>query len=139
MDNPAAGQAASPKAQFQWRSRCWAGYTGFVAVLLVAMLTNNEAYAHARLVISLLAVSLPSLIAQMLLDFVVSVRQGRRKSAKRGLAATLGLFPSLGAVTMLVGHFSWIAAVIFVLLIFYWFLVIDRVIYLASNDPKSDI
>lgn len=129
-----AVERPSLKEQNEHRFRVWAGYTGFVAVVLVAMLTSDASYPHKTLIISLLAVSLPSLAGRLLLDFVM-LRQGRRKSAKRGLAVFLGIAPSFTAITMLVGHFSRIAAVAFVLLTVFWFLVIDRIIYL---NPKAD-
>ena len=119
-------------------SKLFGGYTAFVAALLVATFANSKEYPRAWIVISLLAVSLPSLVAYMLLDFVVRVKQIRKKSAFRGAAAGLGFFPSLLGVAALIGHFSVIASVLFVLLTLFWMLALDVVVYLGRY-PGSDI
>jgi hypothetical protein len=96
----------SPREQHERQSKLVGGYTAFVAALLVATFANSKDYSHAWIVISLLAVSLPSLIAYMLLDFVVQVKQMRKRSAFRGVAAGLAFLPSLLGITSLIGHFS---------------------------------
>jgi hypothetical protein len=63
----------------------------------------------------------------------------RRKSAFRGLAAALGFFPSLAGIAILVGHFSLIAAALFLLLPLFWALVMDMVTFLGAGDPKSEV
>jgi hypothetical protein len=84
-----------------------------------------------------LAVSLPSLVAQDLLNYIVGVKQGRTKSMHRGLSAFLGFGPSLLGMAVLLGHFSIVASVLFVVLIVFWSLAIDVVVYLGY-DPKSE-
>jgi hypothetical protein len=81
-----------------------AGYTAFVAALLVAIFAKSGDYSRAWVVISLLAVSLPSLAAYILLILIVQER-----SAYRGLALYLGFVPSLLGIAILIGHFSLIA------------------------------
>ena len=88
--------------------------------------------------ISLLALSLPSLTALIILDFVVRVRQKRKGSMYRGLAAALGFFPSLSGMMILIGHFSVIAAVLFGLLVAFWALMIYAVA-IVGGDPHSTI
>ena len=113
------------------------GYTAFAAAVLVAVLAVSSDLPHARVIISLLAVSLPSLVAYMLLDFKVRVAQKRKGSMFRGLALLLGILPSLAAITMVIGHCSAIAAVLFILLSVFWFLVIDVVTYLGFRSEHS--
>src|SRR5208283_1342203 len=112
----------SPSERNEFRERGMklaGGYLAFVAALLVAAIAKSNDYRLAWVVISLLAVSLTSLVALILIDFVVPVRQGRPTNAMRGLACGLGFSPSLAAIAVLVGHFSVIAAALFVLLTLY--------------------
>jgi hypothetical protein len=120
-------------------SKLLGGYTAFVAAILVATFAKSGDYPRAWVVISLLALSLPSLVACMLLDFIVRVKQTRKKSVYRGLAFALGFGPSLLGIAILIGHFSVIASVLFVLLTAFWCLLIFSVAILGSGNPKSDI
>ena len=86
-----------------------------------------------------LALSLPSLLALILIDLIVPVRQGRPINAMRGLAFGLGLSPSVAAIAVLVGHFSVIAAALFVLLTLYWSLTIFAAAIGGTSDPKSEV
>ena len=97
-----------PPDQHERNTKLIGGYTAFVSALLAVMVSNRNDWPRAWLPISLLALSLPSLVAYMLLDFVVRVVQGRKASAYRGLAILLGFTPSLAGITIVVGHFSWI-------------------------------
>ena len=115
------------------------GYLAFVAALLVATVAKSNEYPLAWVVISLLAVSLPSLVALILIDLFVRVRQGRPTNAMRGLAFGLGFFPSLAAIAVLVAHFSVIAAALFVLLTLYWSLTIFAAAIDGRSDPKSEV
>ena len=114
------------------------GYLAFVAALLVAAVAKSNDYRLAWVVISLLALSLPSLVALILIDFVVPVRQGRPINAMRGFAFGLGFSPSVAALAVLVGHFSVIAAALFVLLTLYWSLTIFAVAIGGTSDAKSE-
>ncbi len=125
----------SLKEEHERLSKLMGGYIAFVAVLLVATSTKSNDYSHAWAVISLLAVSLPSLVALMLLDFVVRVKQERKISAFRGLAVALGFLPSLLGIAILIGHFSVVAGVLFVLLTMFWAFIIFAVAILGSRDP----
>jgi sulfite exporter TauE/SafE len=84
-------------------------------------------------------VSLPSLVVLISIDLVVRVRQGRPTNAMRGLAFGLGSSPSLAAIAVLVGHFSVIAAAVFVLLTLYWSLTILAAAIDAGSGPKSEL
>jgi hypothetical protein len=132
------GFSLSPWEQDERQSKLVGAYTAFVAALLVATFANSKDYSHAWVVISLLAVSLPSLIAYMLIDFVVQVKQMRNRSAFRGAAAGLGFLPSLLGITTLIGHFSVIAGVLFVLLTLFWMFALHAVVFLGPY-PGSDI
>lgn len=115
------------------------GYLAFVAALLVAAVAKSNDYRLAWVVISLLALSLPSLVALILIDFIVPVRQGKPTNAMRGLAFGLGFSPSVAALAVLVGHFSVIAAALFVLLTLYWSLTIFVAAIDGRSDPKSEV
>ena len=139
MNNSNLDPAAQHKEFHERRARLIGGYTAFVAAILVATFAKSNDYPRSWIVISLLALSLPSLLAWNLLDFIVLVKQGRDKSAFRGVAAALGFFPSVVAMAILIGHFSLIAAALFLLLILFWALAIDVVTFLGAGDRKSDV
>jgi hypothetical protein len=128
----------SPKEEHERVWQLWGGYTAFIAALLIATMATSGDYPHARPIISFLAISLPSLVAYMFLDFTVRVKQRRIGSMFRGLAIVLGLVPSLVGITMVIGHFSLIAGVLWVLLAVFWFLVLDVVTFLGAR-PGSTI
>jgi hypothetical protein len=52
--------------------------------------------------------------------------------------AWAGFAPSQAAIAVLVGHFSVIAAALFVLLTLYWSLTIFAVAIGGTSDPKSE-
>src|SRR5271156_6301745 len=109
MNNASTDTPLSPYEEHDRVSKMWGGYTAFVAALLVAVMAISRDLPHARTIISLLALALPSLVAYMLLNFKVRVAQKRKGSMFRGLALLLGMLPSLAAITMVIGHFSVIA------------------------------
>jgi hypothetical protein len=131
--------AASRKEQHERGSKLLRGYTAFIAALLVTAFAKSGDYPRAWIIISLLALSLPSLVAIDLLDFRIRVTQGRQRSASRGLAFALGFLPSLAAIAILIGHYSVPAAILFLLLTLFWSLALDVVTYLGAKDPKSEI
>ena len=139
MNTLGVDSAESRKEQHERASKLFGGYTAFMAALLIATIAKSNDFPRSWIVISLLAVSLPSLVAFNLLDYGIRVIQGRRKSASRGLAFALGCLPSIAALSILIGHFSVIAAVLLVLLILFWSLALDVVAYLGAQDPHSDI
>jgi hypothetical protein len=137
--NPTSVPPTERSEFYERRTKLLGGYIAFVAALLVATIAKSIDYPRAWLVISLLAISLPSLVAYTFIDYHVLVVQGRPKSAKRGLAALLAFFPSLAAIAILVGHFSVVAAVLFVLLSMYWPLTIFGVALFGTSDPASEV
>ena len=132
-------QDLSPREEHERNSKLLGGYTASVAALLVAMFAKGDAYPRAWLIISPLALSLPSLVALAMLDFTVRVMQRRKKSMYRGLAAAPGLSPSFAGIAILIGHFSIIAGILFLLLVGYWMLMLFTVAVIGHRDPRSDI
>ena len=107
--------------------RLLSGYVAFISALAIAVVTKSKEISNPELIISLLTLSLPSLIALLLLDYVVRIRQGGIQSASRGLAALLGFLPSLSGLSVLIANYSCISAVLFLLLTFGWVLIIYKV------------
>lgn len=124
---------------YERQAKLIGGYTAFVAGLLVATIAKSGEYPRAYIVIALLAVSLPSLIAWMRIDFIVRVAQARTKSGFRSLAGGLGILPSFTGIAILIGHFSILAAVLFVLLSLFWALIILGEAVGAAGDPNSTV
>ncbi len=139
MDDPNQDTRQLRKEEHERGAKLIGGYTAFVAALLIATIAKSDEFRRSWIVISLLAVSLPSLVAWSMLNFTVLVRQGRRGSSSRGLAALMGLLPSLAGIAALLGHFSVIAGTLFVLLTIFWSLCIDVVTFLGSKSPESKI
>src|SRR5690348_9644418 len=139
MEHYDAVSAPLQKSLYKTRSKWVGAYIGFIVAVLVATLALSANYPRADLVIPLLALSLPSLVAYLLLDFHVIMHQRREVSATRGLAAFLGLVPSLAAIAVLIAHFSVVGAVLFSVLIVFWALAIDRLVFLGSRSPKSQV
>jgi|SRR5215467_7698800 len=129
----------SAKEEHARNAQLIGGYSAFVAALLIATIAKSESYPRAWIIISLLALSLPSLVALPLIDFIVRVRQARKVSATRAMAANLGFLPSLAAIAMIVGHFSVIAGILFILLCGFWTLTIYRVAVVGHRDRESDV
>jgi hypothetical protein len=136
---PSTDDLLSPKEHHERVSKLGGAYTAFIAALLIAMFARGDDHPSlwVVVVISLLGLSLPSLVAWMLLDFVIRVRQGRQKSSFRGLAIALGFYPSLIAIAILIGRFSRIAAVLFGLLVIFWRIAIPTVAVIGE-DKKSE-
>lgn len=127
----------SRASEYELVLRTFGGYTAFVSALFIALLTILKDYPHARLAAALLAASLPSLVAYLILDRTIRVRQGRRHSAARGLAVLLGIFPSFFAIIVVVWGISRIASVWFFLVSAYWYLRHDRIVYLNRTEPSD--
>jgi hypothetical protein len=70
---------AERNQQHERRSKLIGGYSAFVAALLVATFAKSGDYPRSWIVISLLALSLPSLVALFLLDFIVLVQSVDRE------------------------------------------------------------
>ncbi|NPT62460.1 hypothetical protein [Paraburkholderia elongata] len=132
-------RAQTPEELHSLRSRMFGAYTAFVAAALLASITNSGVIGGGRLVVSLLALSLPALVAQLLLDRTVTVIQRRKVSLYRGLARWIGFVPSIAAFTLLVGHVSVVGAVFFALGCFYWFFVVDVVTAAGAKSEDSTV
>lgn len=92
-------------------------YTGFVAAAIISLISGDGHIKSENWAICFWALSLPPLVALLLLDFIVRVRQSREKSKIRGCMAFLGYgFSNLGTASLLT-HYSWWAAIIFLVLI----------------------
>lgn len=115
------------------------GYIAFILSLLLAITFKNESIEYSTMIISLITISLPSLIVINFLDYIVRVKQERKNSLFRGLAAGLGFIPSLIAIILFVASFSIISSIIFTLLILFWIIVLDIVTYLGFKHKSSDI
>lgn len=127
------------KDLYETRSKWISAYIGFIVAVLVATLAFSDKYPRANLVIPLLALSLPSLVAYQLLLFHVMINQRRRVSGTKGLAALFGFPPSVAGVSILVAHFSFVAGVLFPVLVLFWWLAIDNLVYRGSRSPKSTV
>lgn len=114
-------------------------YIAFILSLLLAITFKNESIEYSTMIISLITISLPSLLVINFLDYIVRVKQERKNSLFRGLAAGLGFIPSLIAIILFVASFSIISSIIFTLLILFWIIVLDIVTYLGFKHKSSDI
>jgi len=114
-------------------------YTAFVGAALLVSVTNAAAIGGGRLVVALLAVALPALVAQLLLDRTVTVIQRRKVSGHRGLARGVGFLSSIAAFTLLIGHVSVVGAVLFVLGCVYWLFVVKVVTAAGAESEDSQI
>lgn len=121
------------------RSKIIGAYTAFVAATLIAAITNARAIGGGKLVVCLLSISVPALVGHLLLDRTITLIQQRKKSAYRGAALGAGIFPSVIAFALLIGHVSTVGAVIFVLGCVYWFFVVDVVTAAGAWDKDSTI
>jgi drug/metabolite transporter (DMT)-like permease len=132
-----------PLSPQELHDRIWAlfsAYTAFIAALLLALVNTSRDDVWARkAVISLLALALPSLVAFLLLDWVVRVRQGRQRSTSRGVAFFLGMAPSLLGFVLLLWGISRVAAGLWMLLVLVWFALGDIVTFLGFKDSKSEL
>lgn len=130
-------RAQTPVELHTVRSKLIGAYTAFVAGALIASITNSVAIGGGKLVICLFSLSLPALVGHLLLDRTVTVIQQRNTSAYRGAALGLGIFPSIIAFTILIGHVSVVGAVLFVLGCIYWSFVVDVVTAAGARDKNS--
>jgi amino acid transporter len=114
-------------------------YIAFILSLLLALTFKNENIEYSNTIISLIALSLPSLIVINFIDYIVRVKQERKNSMFRGLAAGLGFIPSLVAIILFIASFSIIASILFTILIIFWIIILDIVTYLGFKHKNSDI
>jgi len=137
MENGPSG-ALTPARQHEHFTKLIGGYTAFVAALFLAVITQGSGYPRSWIVVLLLGSSLPSLVAILMLDFIIHVRQSRQKSMFRGLAAGLGFFPSLLGIEVVICHFSIVAGALFLMLIGFWLLAV-LIVRDLGRHPQSDI
>lgn len=128
----------SSKEQLERNYKLIGGYAAFVAALVAIALLSPPAWHWAWIPMSLLALSLPSLIAFLLLDFGARVLQRRQVSMFRGLSLALGLLPSLMGIEILICHLSWIAGISFAALTLFW-LAITCAVAVSGSNIKPDI
>jgi amino acid transporter len=114
-------------------------YIAFILSLLLALTFKNENIEYSNTIISLIALSLPSLIVINFIDYIVRVKQERKNSMFRGLAVGLGFIPSLVAIILFIASFSIIASILFTILIIFWIIILDIVTYLGFKHKNSDI
>ena len=129
----------SPKEDHDHLAKLFNGYTAFVTALLFATIAKSAEYPRAWVVITLLASSLPSLVAWVRLDYHVCVNQGRKASGFRGLALLLGLLPSLLGITILIGHFSITGGALFLVLTVFWTACVFGVAVAGTKHPQSTV
>jgi len=110
----------SNKDQRERNRILFGGYTAFVAAMWILTLAIGAGWSHAWIVNALFAFSVPALMAMMQLDSILRVVQSRNVSAFRGFALLSGLIPSLAGVTILIAHFSRVAAVAFIVATAFW-------------------
>lgn len=127
------------KTEHERGSKIINAYIAFVLSLLLAITFENDSIKYSVCIISLITISLPSLIAINFLDYIIRVKQKRKNSILRGLAAFLGFIPSLIAIILFVASFSIIASIIFTILIIFWIIILDIVTYIGFKDESSDI
>ena len=114
-------------------------YIAFILSLLLTITFKSENIEYSNVILSLIIISLPSLIAMNFLDYIIRVKQKRKKSVSRGLAAGLGFIPSLIAIILFAASISIITSIIFTILILFWISVLDIVTYLGFKHQSSDI
>lgn len=111
-------------------------YTAFVSAIFAGILLHGQGTAHIESVVILFSIAIPSLVALMLLDFIVHVNQARIGSATRGLAYAFGFIPSLAGISLVISTYSKMAAVCFISLNIFWLLAIANVLVKGEDDPK---
>jgi len=114
-------------------------YIAFILSLLLAITFKSESIEYSNVILSLIIISLPSLISINFLDYIIRVKQERKNSVFRGLAAGLGFIPSLIAIILFTASISIITSIIFTILILFWIIVLDIVTYLGFKHKSSDI
>ncbi len=97
-----------------------------IAIMLGVLIKGNEIDGASTILI-MLAVSIPSLVAVVFLDFHLRVQQKVKVSLIRGLAFGLGFIPGLLAIAFVIANVSVAAAVIFVVLTVIWLGIVSLV------------
>lgn len=109
-------------------------YTAFVTAAVISLISGDGHIKTEGWAIGFWTVSLPWLVAFLLLDFSVRTQQKRQKSATRGFTALLGYsFSNLGTAALL-ANYSWIAAIGFLLSIPVCLLYISEVAVLGFRE-----
>lgn len=124
---PAPNLGNPTSADFEFSRKLTTGYMAFVAALSVAILAiGKDSYPWTR-IFPLLMVSLPSLVAALILESRRAGALAPGASSWLGFAYAFGLLPSLYGITLLVSHFCTIAGVIFPILCIFWAEVLRRI------------
>jgi hypothetical protein len=114
-------------------------YTAFIAAAVVSLISGDGHIKTEGWAIALWTLSLPWLIAYLLIDFSVRTQQKRRVSTTRGITAMLGYLLSNLGTTSLLSNYSWIAAVTFVISILVCILYVSEVAALGSHASFKDL
>jgi len=92
-------------------------YTAFIAAAIISIISGDGHIKSEDWAICLWSLSLPWLVSFLLLDYVVREKQQRPKSVTRGLMALFGYgFSNLGTSALL-SHYSWLAAIAYLVFI----------------------
>lgn len=114
-------------------------YSAFVAAAVVSLISGDGHIKTEGWAIALWTLSLPWLIAYLLLDFSVRTQQKRERSATRGLTAVLGYaFSNLGTAALL-ANYSWIAAAGFIVSILVCILYVSEVAALGFHESFKNL
>jgi hypothetical protein len=113
-------------------------YTAFIAAAVISLISGDGHIKSENWAICLWVISLPWLISIVLIDFIVRGQQ-RQKSATRGFIASMGLgFSNLGTAALLT-HYSWIAAIVYLISIPICMLYLHEVGVLGRYDEFKNL
>lgn len=114
-------------------------YTAFIAAAIISLISGDGHITTEDWTICLWALSLPWLTSFVLLDFVVREKQRRTKSATRGLMALVGYgFSNLGTAALLT-HYSWLAAIAYIIFLTLCAFFLHEVSALGHHDSFKDL
>jgi hypothetical protein len=114
-------------------------YSAFIAAAVVSLISGDGHIKTEGWAIALWTLSLPWLVAYLLLDFSVRTQQKRQKSATRGLTAMLGYALSNLGTAAILANFSWIAAAGFIVSILVCILYVSEVAVLGFHKTFKDL
>lgn len=114
-------------------------YSAFIAAAVVSLISGDGHIKTEGWAIALWTLSLPWLVAYLLLDFSVRTQQKRGKSATRGFTALLGYALSNLGTAALLANYSWIAATGFIVSIAVCILYVSEVAVLGFHESFKDL
>lgn len=114
-------------------------YTAFIAAAIISLISGDGHIKSENWAICLWALSLPWLVSFVLLDFIVREQQRRENSRTRGFIAILGYgFSNLGTAALLT-HYSWVAAIAYLISIPICALYLHEVAGLGQHESFKDL